>query len=52
MANHLKAVIGKDARITIQEIVDSLNIASGSVCKMLKHHLTMAGSALDGRLIV
>ena len=38
MAARVKATVDKDTRVTIQEIVNTLDITSGSVLEVLKHH--------------
>ena len=39
MVARVKAVMDKDARVTIQEISETLSIASGTVWKILKHRI-------------
>ena len=39
MVARVKAIKDEDARVTIQEILETLSIASGTVWKILKHRI-------------
>ena len=39
MVARVKAIMDEDARVTIQEILETLSIASGTVWKILKHRI-------------